>query len=514
MIIINYLRLLFKLNFIYVVIMNSDYFLKRSDFIRESGLINFVLDDDLLFFIMYFVENYCQDICSYFRQKGTGRPRYPIKNMIGLLLYSYCNKVTSPKDIEDNVSNKIPYMILMDGLTPSSRSISRYRFILGCYYKVILSKTLQMAIDLNLTEFDHVAIDGTIIKAYNSSFNVIRKSDVNRLINILENDNYDEKIISKLRKPAYNLLYDNMKLKQKIDFLYHLKEELKSSGQKTIALNDSEARWMLNKKGKEELSYNLQTAVDYTTKLILAVHVTNHPTDHYQLPPTLTKAIQNSPIPLNKISADTGYHNEVSSQILQEYELDGYIVNRKQTKEHKKKYNPNPFHKDNTIEIEGTNSFLCFNNELLTYKYQYTVVNKNQKKKDDPYEIKRIFNNPEACYECPYTKLCFTDSHTHRQITEYGSEYTQQMKFKLETKEGKEEYKKRGKTVEAPFGTLKTQYHINQLPIIKKQNIENIINLYSIAYNIKRIIKIIELELDENKEYQTFKQKIIQKYKT
>ena len=94
---------------------------------------------------------------------------------------------------------------------------------------------------------------------------------------------------------------------------------------------------------------------------------------------------------------------------------------------------------------------------------------------------------------CPYQKLCFTDSHTHRQITEYGSEYTQQMKYKLETTEGKEEYKKRSKTVEAPFGTLKRQYHINKLPFIKKQNIENIINLYSTVYNIKRIYKIIEL---------------------
>ena len=164
------------------------------------------------------------------------------------------------------------------------------------------------------------------------------------------------------------------------------------------------------------------------------------------------------------------------------------------------------------IEIEGTNAFLCFNNELLTFKYQYVVNNKNKKKKEDPYEIKRIFNNPEACYICPYKKLCITDSHTHRQVTEYESEYIQQMKYKLETIEGKEEYKKRSKIVEAPFGTFKQQYHINKLPFIKTQNIENNINLYSITYNIKRIINMIELELDINKEYQTFKKEKIKEY--
>ena len=45
------------------------------------------------------------------------------------------------------------------------------------------------------------------------------------MIKILENDDYDENVINKLRRPAYNLLNDNMKLKEKIDFLYPLKEE-------------------------------------------------------------------------------------------------------------------------------------------------------------------------------------------------------------------------------------------------------------------------------------------------
>lgn len=494
--------------------MYSELFEERSKRIRAGGYINNVLEDDLLFLIMYFVEEYCGEICADFEQKRTGRPRYPIKMMISLLLYSYCNKIFSPQLIEKNTKTNIPFMILMDGLTPSSRSISRYRKLLGCYYKVIISKTLEMAHDMGLTEFEHVAIDGTIIKAYNSSYNVIHKSDIRRLIKILENDDFDEKIISKLRKPAYNLLYDNMKLDLKIDFLYHLLEELKNSGQKTCPLYDSEARWMKNKKDKKEVSYNLQSAVDYTSKLILSVHVSDKATDHYQLPPTLVKAIQNSPVPLDKISADTGYHNEISMNILEKYELDGYIVNRKQAKKNKKKDNPNLFHKDNMIEIEGTNAFLCFNNELLFYKYKYVVKNDAKKEDTDPYEIKRIFNNPEACYMCPYKKMCFSDSHTHRQITEYGSEYSQQMKYKLETEEGKKEYKKRGKTVEAPFGTLKQQYHINKLPFINKQNIENIINLYSTVYNLNRIYKIIKLELDQNKEFETFKKEKIKYYST
>ena len=87
------------------------------------------------------------------------------------------------------------------------------------------------------------------------------------------------------------------------------------------------------------------------------------------------------------------------------------------------------------------------------------------------------------------------------------------MKFKLEIPEGKKEYEKRGKTVEAPYGILKQQYHINQLPFINTQHVENIINLYSTAYNINRIFEIIHLTIDENDKYQKFKEEKIQYYK-
>ena len=47
----------------------------------------------------------------------------------------------------------------MDGIEVSDRSVSRYRFLLTCYYKEILSKTLQLALDLGLTDFDHVTFE-------------------------------------------------------------------------------------------------------------------------------------------------------------------------------------------------------------------------------------------------------------------------------------------------------------------------------------------------------------------
>ena len=53
--------------------------------------------------------------------------------------------------------------------------------------------------------------------------------------------------------------------------------QLTMSGQDTISVNDIEARWMQNKDGQSQISYNIQSAVDTTTKLICAVNITQKP---------------------------------------------------------------------------------------------------------------------------------------------------------------------------------------------------------------------------------------------
>ena len=39
----------------------------------------------------------------------------------------------------------------------------------------------------------------------------------------------------------------------------------------------------------------MQLATDTQSKLICAVHIPQHPTDHHELPPTMNKAVENLP---------------------------------------------------------------------------------------------------------------------------------------------------------------------------------------------------------------------------
>lgn len=64
-----------------------------------------------------------------------------------------------------------------------------------------------------------------------------------------------------------------------------LSEKLEEYKEDVISINDSDARFMKNKKGIWEYDYNGQIAVDEYKGIILASYVTNNPTDRYELIP-------------------------------------------------------------------------------------------------------------------------------------------------------------------------------------------------------------------------------------
>ena len=148
-------------------------------------------------------------------------------------------------------------------------------------------------------------------------------------------------------------------------------------------------------------------------------------------------------------------------------------------------------------------------------KYQYTEENVKKTSFGVIHlldKIKSFYPNSEACKNCFYKDQCLTEKMTNRQYIVYGSEAMIEMLLKMETPEAKEKYKLRP-VVESPYGTMKQFYELNQLPFRGKYKIQGIVNLKSIAYNINSIANIVLHDLlFENKVYQNFVHKIIDKY--
>lgn len=124
---------------------------------------------------------------------------------------------------------------------------------------------------------------------------------------------------------------------------------------------------MKGKKGNFMVAYNIQSAVDYDTKLICAINVTQNSTDHYELPIIAERAIQNIQKIPKYISADTIYLNQINLFYLADNKIDGLIPNRKQSKEKIGKLNPNQYHKDHFEYNYELDAFKCPEGEYLHF---------------------------------------------------------------------------------------------------------------------------------------------------
>ena len=236
-------------------------------------------------FVVDFIEEFYPILGIKENKKKGGRPSYPPCSMLKLLVYAKIDHIESARVIAEMTKYHDIYKFVCDRIKPSERSIQRYRDEFGRYYEVLLQMTLKMAVKKGFTEFNHVVVDGTIKKAFNSNQNMISKKETNLLVQFYKGLEVDLKKLEKLNKPAQKILNDEeMSNDEKLEILYDIRTQFKFTGQDKIPMNDIEARMMKGKKGNFLVAYNIQSAVDYDTKLICALNVTQNPTDHYQLP--------------------------------------------------------------------------------------------------------------------------------------------------------------------------------------------------------------------------------------
>ena len=306
----------------------------REKFIEQKRIED-IHENHIVFFVLFFVETYCMDICKRKITYKVSRPPLPLKNMLGLVLLSKILKESSARKIADFTKTDSVYKLVMEGIPVSKESVTRYKNYFIQYYEDILGKTVQMAKDFGLSEFIDVSVDRTKIKAYNSPYKVIRKHNLKKLIKILKGE-LDKDEIKKLKINARKFYYDERKtLNEKLELLERMYVELKISGQKSVPVNDIEARWIYNKKNKAKLSYNLQTCVDCATHLILATYISQNPTDDYDLPIVTDMAIKNVGFKFENLLADAGYSNELVIEYLKNTGIEGFIPNATQSRENK-----------------------------------------------------------------------------------------------------------------------------------------------------------------------------------
>lgn len=318
-----------------------------------------------------------------------GEFAYPRELLLRLILMSVFDGGLSSREIERKTRTDIAYMYLAGMQHPSYRTIARFKVDYPDLIDESFKTTIKIAKEEDLVKIHHVSLDGTKIKA---------KTSMNKLTN------------EQQLKIMKQHLKESIELDEEEDM--ELGEE---SGKDVISINDSDACFMKNKKGKWEFDYNGQIAVDDYKGIILASYITNNPTDYYELIPLMEQVQSNlseiyDETPVNyQVSADNGYSTDMNTEYLEQNGFDGYISSRKLSRE-QKKYNlsDKPFAKDNFF----------YDNEMMTYirplgQSLYKISEYTYKNKS------RISHWTKECKTCPMQLFC-SKGNRCRVIQDYG----------------------------------------------------------------------------------------------
>lgn len=452
-----------------------------------------------------------------------GARAYSRKMLLRIVLMASFDGGISGREIERKTRTDVSYMYLAGMQKPDFRTINRFKKENQKIIHEAFQKTIEIAKKHDLIKINHIAIDGTKIKAKASINNItdekqleilkkalkrsikldeeedellddesgnsipkelIEKESFEKIYEEIEKESKNNKNEHKLKSSSKKLLKKAQKDKNSknrvLNKINKIEEEFKKTKQKTININDPESRWMLNKKKQWEFDYNLQIGVDDYKGIILSVGLSNNPTDINELIPQIEMIKENlGELKDNtKILADNGYSSNENMNYLEENQLDGYISTRKLSRIYKKNNEKNnPFSKDYfNFDLEK-NTYICPEGQILNKKGVYENGNK-------------IVYWTNDCKNCLVKEKC-AGKYRYRTITDYGNSAKLRMQRKMETDGAQEIYKNRSKTVEWPFGNIKKNLGIFEFNTVGLERTRTEAILIAISHNLKRIHKEI-----------------------
>ena len=411
----------------------------------------------------------------------TGRPGYHPAILLKIYIYGYLNRIQSSRRLEREAQRNVELMWLTGRLIPDFKTIANFRKENSKAIRGVCRQFVMLCQQLGLFGENLVAIDGSKFKAVNNrdrnftSAKLKRRmeeieSSINRYLTALDETDQQEPSVAQPKAARLQEKID--KLKAQMKELHVIETQLNESPDKQVSLTDPDARSMMTR-GTGIVGYNVQTAVDTQHHLIVAHEVTNVGSDRDQLSSMAKQAREAMASDTLSVVADRGYFK--SEQILACHNA-GITA-----------YVPKPmtsgakadgrFNNDAFIYDAAKNEYICPAGEALIWRY--TNVEKGL-------TLHRYWSS--KCRGCAMKPQC-TPS-TQRRVRRWEHEAVLE-EMQLRLSKAPEMMRVRKRTVEHPFGTLKQWMGATHFLTRKLAGVGAEMSLNVLAYNMKRVMKII-----------------------
>ncbi|SET78576.1 transposase, IS4 family [Oceanobacillus limi] len=496
-------------------------------------------ENDIAFAINNLVESIPEEAFEPFR-KETGRPPYPARMMMKIILCGYTQFAFSGRKIQALVEDSVRMMWLAQGREPSYKTINRFR--VDPYAKELLRECFvqfrSQLVKEEKIEEEAIFIDGTKLEANANKFTFVWRKSVEKysaslvdksnqvyeeliekqIIPEIERDDFDELSIEEMKEIVEKLSEKIEAYDQKIEAsdLGEERKQLRSDRKEpkqyrkqfedfirrkqkyqkdmeifhvrnSYSKTDHDATFMRMKddymiNGQLKAGYNIQLATE--GQYALAYDIFPNPTDTRTLIPFLN-TIEEKFFELPKyIVADAGYGSEQNYEdIIENRNRTPLITYNQYRKEKKKKYKNNAFHVDNWEYNADEDAFTCPNGKKVRFSHI--------SHRTDKYGYTREFKvyECEDCTGCPLRDLCTKAKVGNNRKVSRNEKWESQKEYvreKLSDEKTGEIYGKRKIDVEPVFGFLKANLGFTRMSVRGKEKVKNELGFALMAVNLRK----------------------------
>ena len=473
---------------------------KGQSWLLPPSIEDLIPDDHICFLVEGLIDSL--DYSTFnIRYSGAGHPAYHPRIPLKLLIMGVLDRVRSSRRLARNARENVVYMYLSEKLAPDFRTISDFRKDNPELVKEVFKHTVSFAKEEGLLDLSYLSTDGSKAKANASNRRVLTKEELGVLLRFVDEeleewakqDTIEDNAFGEIRgsdqlpRQSKKIIekavqYYIKKLKEKgsefkehlRDNLHQAQQEIDDNGLRKVSTTDPGSRFMKNKKGRIELSYNPQITVE-KNGFILANDVSQNASDAEQLKPQVLQTEENlDNLPEHVAwSFDAGYFGSENIQFLSEQKVDGYIPDNNEKKV------KNLYDKQNFRYNAMTDEYICPENQKMIFIGEHFDV---QKKRGV-----RVYKGQECLY-CNNQRTCTKRKNGIRYLKMFPHEVALNgMRMKMKTPEAKEAYKLRQQIVEPVLGDIKENKGIRGFLTRGIQKVKAEFNIICAAMNMKRI---------------------------
>lgn len=246
---------------------------------------------------------------------STGRPPYDPRDLLKLYIWGYLNEVRSSRRLERECGRNVEAMWLLRRLAPDFKTIADFRRDNGAAIVGACRAFVMLCRDTGLFSARLVALDGSKFRAAASGKKIIGRKAIAEEAGRLDRriagylvalDEGDELECDDAPRAVEKALAACRQRRAELD---RLAARLETDARTTLVEGEADARPMGKGNGPKPPSYNVHTAVDADTGLIIHHAVTDEPTDNRQLYPLARATKQVLCRDELTVVADAGYSN-------------------------------------------------------------------------------------------------------------------------------------------------------------------------------------------------------------